>query len=391
MLFCAFLWQPLLVAQIAIIGGGIGGLTAALAFRQFGFQAEVFEQAPALLDVGAAIAIWPNAMRVLERLQLSEKILEKAGVMEAIQWSDQNGFVINRVSIAKTAVALHRADLQSALLHSLPEDSIHLDHAFVNYKQQNDKVIATFANGKSVVADFLIGADGIHSDVRLQFINDGDPVFRGYTVWRGISPEVPSQLPPATAIEFHGRGKRFGIGPVGLGRIGWWATANAVDTDDTDGLMSLFAGWYPAVLELLEATPKKSILKTSAMDREPINNWGHGRMTLLGDAIHPTTPNLGQGGCLAMEDAFVLARCFEKYGAEEALRIYERLRYKRTAALTKYSRYYGAVGQWENVWARALRKIAFSLVPEAVAQSLMQIVFDYDATKVSTDYTDKSA
>ena len=372
--FCGNLF---FVAQIAIIGGGIGGLTAALAFRQFGFQAEVFEQAPALLDVGAAIAIWPNAMRVLERLQLSDKIFEKAGVMEKIEWRDRDGFMINRVSIAKTAVALHRADLQSTLLHSLPEDSIHLNKAFVNCKQQDDKMIATFANGNSVATDFLIGADGIHSDVRLQFINDGEPIDRGYTVWRGISPEVPSQLPPATAIELHGRGKRFGIGPVGLGRLGWWATANDVDTDD---LMLLFAGWYRPVLELIEATPKKSILKTRAMDREPINNWGSGRMTLLGDAIHPTTPNLGQGGCLAMEDAFVLARCFERYGAvEEALRRYEHLRYKRTAALTKYSRYYGAIGQWENVWARGLRKTALTLVPETVAQGLMRIVFDYDS------------
>ena len=372
--FCGNLF---FVAQIAIIGGGIGGLTAALAFRQFGLQPEVFEQAPALLDVGAAIAIWPNAMRVLERLQLSEKIFEKAGVMKKIEWRDQVGFMINRVSIEKTAVALHRADLQSTLLHSLPEDSIHLNKAFVNCKQQDDKVIATFANGNSVATDFLIGADGIHSDVRLQFINDGEPIDRGYTVWRGISPEVPNQLPPATAIELHGRGKRFGIGPVGLRRLGWWATANDVDTDD---LMLLFAGWYRPVLELIEATPKKSILKTRAMDREPINNWGSGRMTLLGDAIHPTTPNLGQGGCLAMEDALVLARCFEKYGAvEEALRRYERLRYKRTAAITKYSRYYGATGQWENVWARGLRKTALTLVPETVAQGLMRIVFDYDS------------
>ena len=104
-------------------------------------------------------------------------------------------------------------------------------------------------------------------------------------------------------------------------------------------------------------------------------------MTLLGDAIHPTTPNLGQGGCLAMEDAMVLARCFEKYGAgEEALRMYEHCRYLRTTAVTRYSRYYGSVGQWENVWARGLRKTALALVPEALARRLMQIVFDYDAT-----------
>ncbi|HKU73943.1 MAG TPA: FAD-dependent monooxygenase [Pyrinomonadaceae bacterium] len=375
------MWQPLFVAQIAIIGGGIGGLTAALALKQSGFHSEVFEQAPALLDVGAAIAIWPNAMRALDRLQLSDKILEKAGVMKEIRWLDQDGFLINRVSITEKypAVALHRADLQAILLHSLPEESIHLDHNFVSYKQHEDKVIATFANGDSVEADFLIGADGIHSDVRAQFINDGEPVYRCYTVWRGISPHLPNQIPPATAVELYGRGKRFGIGPVGLGRLGWWAAANA----DADDLSSLFTGWYRPVLELIEATPKKSILKTPALDRDPVTTWGNGRMTLLGDAIHPTTPNLGQGGCLAIEDALVLAGCFEKYGATEtALRNYERLRYQRTAALTKYSRYYGTVGQWENIWARGLRKTALALVPETIARRLMQIVF------VSTDYTD---
>ena len=374
------------MAQIAIIGGGIGGLTAALALRQSGFQSEVYEQAPALLDVGAAIALWPNAMRVLGRLQLSNKILEKAGVMEEIRWLDQDGFLINRISIAENskypAVALHRADLQATLLHSLPEESIHLDHSFVSYKQQADKMTATFTNGDPVEADFLIGADGIHSDVRAQFINDGEPVYRSYTVWRGISPSVPNQIPPAAAIELQGRGKRFGIGPVGLGRLGWWAAANM----DSDNLSSLFAGWWRPVLELIEATPKKSILKTRALDRDPIKTWGNGRMTLLGDAIHPTTPNLGQGGCLAIEDAFVLAKCFEEYGAvEEALRNYERLRNKRSAALTRYSRYYGAVGQWENIWARGLRKTALALVPESIARRLMQIVF------VSADYTDKSA
>jgi 2-polyprenyl-6-methoxyphenol hydroxylase-like FAD-dependent oxidoreductase len=147
--------------------------------------------------------------------------------------------------------------------------------------------------------------------------------------------------------------------------------------------LELFAGFYPPVLELIEATPSGSILKTGAFDRRSTRRWGSGRITLLGDAIHPTTPNLGQGGCLAMEDALVLARCFEKHGAvEEALRTYERCRYSRTTAVSKYSRYYGMVGQWENIFARAFRRTAFALTPEAVAQRLMQIVFDYDATTV---------
>jgi len=372
------------MVQIAIIGGGIGGLTAALALRQYGFEPEVFEQAPALLDVGSAIALWSNAMRVLDRLQLAGEIVEHAGLLEEIHWLDQQGRLINQVRISGErrfpSVALHRADLQHVLLQALPFSSIHLGHTLVNYQPRSDRIVATFSKGQTIDAEFLIAADGVHSRVRAQFINDGDPIERGYTIWRGISPATPSAIPPGTALELYGRGKRFGIGPIGLGRTGWWATVNNSNTND---LSKLFAGWYPPVLELIETTPPSSILKTGAFDRLPVRNWGDGRMTMIGDAIHPTTPNLGQGGCLAMEDAVVLARCFEKYGAnEEALRRYERCRYKRTTMISRYSRYYGRVGQGENVWARAARRTALALVPEALALRLMQIFFDYDATKV---------
>jgi len=374
------------MVQIAIIGGGIGGLTAALAVQQSGFQAEVFEQAPELHDVGAAIAIWSNAMRVLERLRLAEKILEYGGIVEELRWMDQNGFLLNRVPISdgKTpSVALHRSDLQRTLRETLPQSSIHLGHSIVEYRQQADKMIASFANGQSIEAELLIGADGIHSRMRKQLINDGETINRGYTIWRGTSPITPAAIPPATGIELYGRGKRFGIGPVGLGRTGWWASANTGNTDRADLLTDLFVGWYAPVMDLIEATPPSSILKTIASDREPNKNWGAGRMTLLGDAIHPTTPNLGQGGCQAMEDAIVLARCFEKYGpSETALRTYEHLRHARTATLTRISRYYGRVGQWENTLARVIRRIGLSLAPDPLAQRAMQIVFDYDATKI---------
>ena len=171
-------------SQIAIVGCGIGGLTTALALKQFGFDSDVFEQAPALHDVGAAIAIWPNAMRILERLGLAEQILAKAGVMKEIRWVDQNGWLINRVSIPETppAVALHRADLQHILVRALPPSSLHLGHTLVSHSQQQNKMIAMFANGRAIAAEFLIGADGIHSHVRKQFLNDGDPVYRGYLV-----------------------------------------------------------------------------------------------------------------------------------------------------------------------------------------------------------------
>jgi 2-polyprenyl-6-methoxyphenol hydroxylase-like FAD-dependent oxidoreductase len=373
--------------RIAIVGGGIGGLTTALALKEFGFEAEVYEQAPALLDVGAAIAIWPNALRVLERLGLADAVRAHAGEMDQIRWLDRRGSLLNQVAIPKS-VALHRADLQCTLLHALPQHQIKLDHSLTEYEGHKDKVIARFANGAEIEADFLIGADGIHSDVRSQLLGNDPPIYRGYTVWRGISSAVPDVLPPATAIEIHDRGKRFGIGPVGNGRVGWWASANAVSQnhvhDAQNELLRLFNGWYKPVLQLIEATPSHNILTTSALDREPNHTWGNKRVTLLGDAIHPTTPNLGQGGCLAMEDAMVLARCFQQYGAtEEALRKYESYRYKRTAAITKHSRYYGTIGQSENPLLRGIKKILLPLAPEAVLQRLAQTVFDYDATTVT--------
>ena len=374
--------------RIAIVGGGIGGLTTALALKEFGFEAEVYEQAPVLLDVGAAIAVWPNALRVLERLGVADTIHEHAGEMDQICWLDQHGFLINRVSIPKS-VALHRADLQSTLLHALPPSWIKLDYSFVAYEVQKQKVIARFTNGEEIEADFLIGADGIHSDVRSQLLGDGAPTYRGYTVWRGIASAAPASVSSNTAIEIHGRGQRFGIGPVGHGRVGWWATANATteqhsSSDTHRELLRLFKGWYKPAVRLIEATPSNHILSTPAFDREANSTWGDKRVTLLGDAIHPTTPNLGQGGCLAIEDAFVLARCFEKYGAtEEALRKYEGCRQYRTAAITKYSRFYGTVGQWKNPVAQAFRKSVFSLAPESILQRLVQTVFDYNATNVT--------
>src|SRR6476659_3885015 len=142
------------MVRIAIAGGGIGGLTAALALRHFGFEPEVYEQAPALLDVGAAIALWPNAMRVLQKLDLAKNVLAEAGVINEIRWLDQNGRAINRVSIAETsehnsvpAVALHRANLQQMLLNALPTNSVHLGSSLVNYEQDEEKVSAHFANG----------------------------------------------------------------------------------------------------------------------------------------------------------------------------------------------------------------------------------------------------
>ncbi len=378
--------------NVVIVGGGIGGLCAALALRQAGFAPEVFEQAPALLEVGAAIAVWPNALRVLSRLGVGAQVIAQAGVIKHVRWLASAGRQLNHADFPDTdapAIALHRADLQSALLHALPADSIHLNHTCASYEQQGDSINVRFTDGTTRTCDLLIGADGLHSHLRTQLLNDGPPVYRGYTVWRGVTNHTPQALPPATAIETFGRGQRFGIGPVGRGRVGWWATANEqagseeATSDRQQNLLSLFAGWPGPIRELLAATPATNILRTPAFDRPPTRRWGTGAMTLLGDAAHPTTPNLGQGGCMAIEDAAILARCLQQYSAPaEALRIYERLRQARTAAVTRYSRRYGRMGQLANRAAVRLRNSLLARAPEVVLQRALRLIFAYDAYTV---------
>lgn len=382
--------------RVAIIGGGIGGLAAALSLRRAGFEVEVFEQAPELLDIGAAIAVWPNAMRVLQNLGLGEEILKHAGVIEHVQWLEHDGRLLKHFKLPQTpapAVALHRADLQHVLQRAIPGQLLHLGSHFEGFEQfpQEKRIAARFADGSLVECELLIGADGLHSRTREQLLGDGQPVYRGYTVWRGITERTPDALPPLTAMELYGRGQRFGIGPVGAGRTGWWATVNederAADTmaERQRKLLDHFADWYAPVRELIEGTPARAILRNPAYDRAPVGRWSEGRVTLLGDAAHPMTPNLGQGGCMAIEDGSVLARCLLKHGerVESALRVYERLRHARTSAVTRYSLRYGAVGQWEGGAATKMRSKLLGMLPVALGRKLLRLLFDYDAEGVA--------
>ena len=393
--------------RIAIIGGGIGGLTAALALRQFGFEPTVFEQAPELLEVGAAILMWPNAMRVLDRLGVADAVRQHGGVLENGISLDRNGKRLYQIRLPSTdlpAVVLHRAELQQILVQALPREAISLGRVFRGWEQQAETVVAHFSDGSAIETDVLIAADGLHSRAREQLLNDGAPVARGYLAWRGVAPHAPKHLQPATAFEVLGSGQRFGIGPLGFGKVGWWASVNKhFETNATglasedpaatrEQLLNLFAGWCEPVEELIRSTPATSIVRNPIFDRPPVKQWGAGSMTLLGDAIHPITPNLGQGGCLAIEDAAVLARCLDQYvnhakpaqrtAVQPALQRYSALRSSRAATIALISRTYGVVGQWENRWAVGLRGMMLTIAPVMVVRPLLKWMFSYDAYAV---------
>ncbi len=316
------------MARIVIIGGGIGGLALAGCLAKRGIAASVFEKARELREVGAAIAVWPNAGRVLAKLGVLEELAKHGHIPPVGAMRSMTGRILKRMVDLKLDVPTiftHRAQLHAALLEAVPGGlgggAVHLDKACVaiEYRDVNRQVRAKFSDGTfSEWADGLVGADGIHSFVREQILGDGPPIYRGYVAWRGVAEFNSGE---EMVGETWGNGERFGFIPLGGGRVGWWATANKSEAQAgelcrqtpaswKEELLRRFNSWHTPIREVLERTVDSALLCNAICDREPLQGtagWGKGIVTLMGDAAHPTTPNLGQGGCMAIEDAAVLA------------------------------------------------------------------------------------
>jgi 2-polyprenyl-6-methoxyphenol hydroxylase-like FAD-dependent oxidoreductase len=374
---------------IIIVGAGIGGLTVAIALRQASFSVRVFERATELKEIGAGIGLSANANRVLQRLGVMQQVIKRGTVVKEVVSYNWKGEMLGRVPTSRTVVpnvCLHRADLQEALFSALPPDCVHLAEEFVSFKIADGGVTAHFASGRSESAHALIGADGLRSRVRAQMIGDAEPTYRGYLCWRGVC-----DYPAAEWLtESFGQGLRMGVVPIGRRGTAWWCTANVASPTDYNpkdikfGLRSWFGKWHQPIPEVLSRTDPATIIQTAICDRRPVRPWSQGTCTLLGDAAHPMTPNLGQGGCLAIEDAAVLARCASNYpDISTAFRAYERLRFRRTARVTALSRYYGAVGQWRNPALVWLRNMSLRITPASVASNSYNSFVDYDPWSVS--------
>jgi 2-polyprenyl-6-methoxyphenol hydroxylase-like FAD-dependent oxidoreductase len=372
---------------VIIAGGGIGGLSAAIALRRAGFEAQVFERAPELREVGAGISLWPNATRQLRRLGVLDEVVRRGFVFRGGAIRSRTGRVLVRMGFGAhdaPSVLIHRAALHSALAEALPVWAVTTGAAAEDFTEEGDGVRVSFAGLGEVEGAALVGADGLRSAVRRRLLDDGEPVYRGYPVWRGVVEDAETLPGTGELTESLGAGLRFGIVPIGGGRVAWWATANEPEGSD-DGaegprakLLRLFAGWHAPIPQLLEATPDEAILKNDSYDRPPVRGWGRGRVTLLGDAAHPTTPNMGQGGCMAIEDGAVLAGALVRHAEiPAALRDFERRRYRRVAGIVRQSLRYGQVAQWERPAAVRLRDTLFRLTPDAVSDLAMKRMFAF--------------
>jgi 2-polyprenyl-6-methoxyphenol hydroxylase-like FAD-dependent oxidoreductase len=262
---------------------------------------------------------------------------------------------------------------------------------FTNYtlkniaQLENNKVEIEFENGEKKTFDAVIGADGIHSVVRKFIINDGEPIFRGYNIWRGV---VETNFDIGHGSETYGVGKRVGIVPIKNGVYGWWATCNEDflqnDQPETtkEKLKRLFGDWHQPIPDLIANT--NNIIKNSLADRISIKGWTKGNITLLGDAAHPTTPNLGQGGCMAIEGAYILAKAIEKYGiTKEAFERYENLQFPRSKMIVEASLQMGKMGQLSNPILIELRNFVMKVIPSRIAIKMIDKYFSYRITKIN--------
>lgn len=373
--------------NIGIVGGGIGGVATALALHRAGGDAVVYEKAPRQHEVGAGMMLWPNATRVLRDLGLLEQVLAQSGPNTNFLVRALSGKVLMDIALGRfdvPAVCIRRSDLLTILLAALPPECVHLGHELDRLQQDSGKVRLYFKDGSAAEHDAVIGADGIRSRVRAGLFGKSEPIYRGYTVWRGLARYHGHAVTPGFNSETWGTGTRFGILNTGHGRFTWYATAN-VPVDHRDGpmgrkreLQQMFAGWHEPIADFLEATEETEILKHGARDCAPLPRWGHGLVTLLGDAAHPCTPNLGQGGCMALEDALVLAQCVKRESTlATALVCYESERRDRTRHMQKRSLLMGRIGQWQNRLLVTGRRFVTPMLPASLFERNLQRVYAY--------------
>lgn len=341
--------------SVAIVGGGIGGLFAANALIAHGLKVRVFEQAPALGEIGAGVFITPNSVRQLERVGLGPAV-EKWGarVGAGSRYFRDDGSTIAPVQVTDSkgwnaTFGMHRADLVGFLAAALPPGVVVTDHRATGFSQDGKRARVTFANGGVAEADIVVGCDGIHSEMRPHVYPPSNPVFSGTVAYRGLVPHASLPDWPNDAWQMWlGRGKHFLAFPVRAGRLINFVGFVPADAQmkeswtakgDPEALRAEFAGWDPRIERLLKLV--ETTFKWALYDREPLPVWSKGRLTLLGDAAHPMLPHLGQGANQSIEDGMALATILSKAdrdSAPAALAAYEKLRRERVAGVQRGAR-----------------------------------------------------
>lgn len=358
------------MTRVAIIGGGIGGLTAANALSRAGIEVAVCEAAAELKEIGAGVALHPNAMRVLRAIGVEDGVRKVAGRSEwAVTRDGKTGRMISKTSRRQQAASfglegatVHRADLLDVLAEALPAGLVSLGKRCTEVLPDGDVAVARFADGSEIEADIIVGADGIHSAVRSSLFGPDDPRFTGKICYRSVIPAAAVRGTPA----WSGLGQWLGPhGTIVLYPMRGEELINVVCHYDDDDyrheswitecdraeVLECYADWHESLLHLFAAGD--TWYKWALYDRDPIPQWTHGRVTLLGDAAHPMLPYLGQGACQALEDGAVLATALTAETADPltGLARYERTRRPRASQVVLTARERGLSNHLPSRWA----------------------------------------
>lgn len=359
-----------------ISGAGIAGLATGIALRQAGHEVEIFERMPELREIGAGLMIWPNGARSLQALGV---VIDAVTIqhMSVCTW---RGRQVNDYPLESVAARfvfepafVHRADLQAALATTFGAEGLNFDAEVSGFNERGAKVEVIIRGGVAAAGDLLVGADGLRSPVRRQLLEDGDPVYLGSTIWRGVVDGHGIRLPPAHGFDWVGRGSEFVAFPLLHDRM-YWSGVIKQQRGEKPGpnghkgdLLHAFGDWAQPIPALIAATADAAILRNDMYDRPPARRWSEGRVTLVGDAAHPMTPNAGQGACQALEDAVALVDSIKRSShLTEAFGLYEDRRRRRANRLVTMARQATRAAQLDSPLLCALRDGFAGLMPSWV-------------------------
>lgn len=377
-----------IIEQAIIIGGGIGGLCAAIALRQIGIDVRIYERTEAFEHVGAGLSIWANAIRGLRKLGLADQVLQAGPIFGRTEFRSPTGKILRSGALGvfgEPNVAIHRAELHRILASALPVDVLRLGMKFIRAEQSADRVTIHLANGQTDEADCVIAADGLRSTIRQQLFPGTRLNYAGQTCWRGVA-ETQSVLMPGVIGETWGRGDRFGFVSVDKKHVYWFAVTNLPEGQTPpvekrkDFLFRRFERWHQPIEPLIDMTVAETIVETAIYDIGPLASWSQGRITLLGDAAHAATPDMGQGACMAIEDSVVLARCLSQANdLAAALNRYEAERKPRTTWIMNQSRAIGRIANLDNGLLCSIRDFMLTVVPDRVMRRQLERAINYEA------------
>ncbi|MFP7473455.1 FAD-dependent monooxygenase [Niallia taxi] len=376
-----------------IIGGGIGGLSTAIALRKIGIEVNVFESKHEVRLAGAGLAISANAVQALQQLGVADQVVREGKVLEELRILTPSGKILQRKETALISskygldnVAIERGKLLELLMNALGEEQIvYTGKTCMSFEQNTSGVKVWFEDGSTVEGDLLIAADGIHSSIREKLMPNTNPRYAGYTCWRAVVQAGPNlrEYNPNVFIETWGRKGRFGLVPLPDNRIYWFACINAkvmdpqLKTFTVKNLAEIYKGYHEPIPGILAQTSDHQLLHHDIYDLPPIGHFVFGNIVLLGDSAHAMTPNLGQGAGQCIEDAIILAGHIKSSPTiKEALERYEYERTGRTSAITKMSNRIGIVAQLNDRVSVTLRDAIFPHIPARVMEKQIKYLYD---------------